>query len=64
MQKRKVDTHQDELNNSKNVQIQEEIEVEKEEVEKKRIMFLTKHNNNKYRRSKKKCWCLQIDPTS
>ena len=25
MQKRKVDTHQDELNNSKNVQIQEEI---------------------------------------
>ena len=59
MQKRKVDTHQDELNNSKNVQIQEEIEVEKEEVEKKRIMFLTKHHNNKYRRSKKKCWCCK-----
>ena len=59
MQKRKVDTHQDELNNSKNVQIQEEIEVEKEEVEKKRIMFLTKHHNIKYRRSKKKCWCCK-----
>ena len=41
MQKRKVGTHQDELNNSKNVQIQEEIEVEKEEVEKKRIMLQT-----------------------
>ena len=60
MMKRQIDTHMNEVTLQKEVNAQEELEVEREERKKKGIITLTKHFRYNKRKSKKKCWfCSQ-----